>query len=175
MKSDIKDYSDINEIGSFNVLLRDDEIKNLSTLELLNLKNSVFNYLKCKKIKNRNHNFITVYTKISNEIISRNNDVSTTIDKKSIIFGTIKENKLNCDNIKTNIATNNLLGKKKFNFSNILNDVHFPSFLNDKIEFVKEPENNMNNLSSNDDKEISIRKMKIKTKKCLNGKLYRLY
>ena len=179
MKSEQKDNSMIKDFSSGNVILKDDEIKNCTTLELLNLKNSVFNYLKCRKIKNRNHNFITVYSKISNEINSRKDDVSTTFNHKTIIFETVtdtkpKENlRLKCNNIKeTNTATISLLGKKKFYFSKNLFDINFPSFLNDKIEVIKEEaHNDMCNSSSNDDKEISIKHMKIKSKKCLNGKL----
>ena len=107
-------FSSCNTIG-----FDSQELKEMYSEELLNLRVSVLNYLNCRRLKHRNSEFMNLFKRINHELKER----------KIII-------KIE-PNYRTNEAPKNpkFLGKK-LSFSNSLFEIDFPNFLNDK-EFVR--------------------------------------
>lgn len=168
--------------------MTDEEIKNLSLEELVSLKNSITNYLKCRKLKNRNNEFCGLFMKINNEINIRNSNVTTV--KKPIFETKIDKNpstaknqtqhcSLGLANTKSNesLTKKNIFLKRKFSFSQSLLDIVFPSFLNDnekqtgKTSPVKESTEEASQTSSDFLDEEKPVKKKIRNKKCIKGNI----
>lgn len=171
--------------------MTDEEIRNLPLDELISLKNSISNYLKCRKLKNRNNEFIGLYMKINKEINLRNNNgvnvkkqiFETKVDKSPLI----PKNHLSSSNVNTqglqatnndeNVSKKNNFLKRKFSFSQSLLDIVFPSFLNDMSKQVytntqtAEKAEEISPVSSECyDDEKPLKKINIKkTKKCIKG------
>ncbi len=77
---------DLDELAALNLEKGTDigfdkkEIKNTSTEDLLTLRKSIVIYLKSKKLKKRNGNFMNVYQRISNELRDRKFQTNTEDD-----------------------------------------------------------------------------------------------
>jgi len=96
------------------------ELREICDGELLNLRASVLEYLNCRKLKNRNSEFLNLYYRILKELKSRNIFIQMQLPPA------IMKAKEGQDSTK-------LLGKK-FKFSSSLYDIDFPNFLNDSPE-----------------------------------------
>ena len=185
----LKEESKVSEIKQpSGAGMPEEEIKNMQLEELVNLKNSISNYLKCRKLKNRNIEFLVLYTKINKEINTRNNSVGSV--KKQIFETKVERNltssknfsclssKLDSSSIvneEQNIKKPSTFLKRKFSFSESLLDLVFPSFLNDKsnqIPIEKQLEEN-SQVSSEyfEDEKPSKKSNGKKTKRCLKGSL----
>lgn len=169
--------------------MTDDEIKNLPFDELINLKNSITNYLKCRKLKNRNNEFLNLYMKINKEFIFRSNSTNTV---KKQIFETKVERSLcnsiiTCEGSTKTLTVNSLYTekkglkktsflKRKFSFSKCLLDLVFPSFLNDKSKLIqmenKQIDENSQVSSEYFEDDLSCKNSNVlKTKRCIKGSL----
>jgi len=169
--------------------MTDEEIKNLSLEELISLKNSITNYLKCRKLKNRNNEFCGLYMKINNEINLRNSNgitvkkqiFETKVDKSTLIQ---KNQAQQCSLGILNSKSNESLTKKtsflkrKFSFSESLLDIVFPSFLNDNVKQTgktTQPKENSEEASQTSseyhDEEKPVKKIN-RSKKCIKGKFH---
>ena len=176
--------------------MTDEEIKNLPLDELISLKSSISNYLKCRKLKNRNNEFITLYMRINNEISLRSAQgngtkkaiFETKVDKSPLLTKKqLSSGNLGASDLKTFAAEENnhkKIGflKRKFSFSQSLHDIVFPSFLNDvvnggkkKVEKITEKiaEEISQNGSEFFEEEKPAKKVNVnKTKKCIKGKIF---
>jgi hypothetical protein len=92
-----------------------DEIKNTTTEDLVNLKYSIAGYLKSKKLKKRNMKFMLVYQRITQELKRRNGEYVDLADS-------------------TTNSDNSRMLSRKVSRSIELTELEIPSFLNDKKE-----------------------------------------
>lgn len=116
-----------------------DEIKQNSTEDLLILRNSIYSYLKIKKLKKRNSKYMDVFIRINKELSFRkaqknkeNSEEESNRKKSSFSAQSLFEffeMQKNSEREKEN-----LLGYKKN--KEVIHKFDFPNFLNDK---VKEP------------------------------------
>lgn len=142
------------------IVFEDEEIKKSTLEELLFLKISVYNYLKCRKLKNRNLEFLNLYGKIEKEINQRSN-----LNEAKLI-----QTKPSCPKEKS------FLGRK-YSFSESLLDLKIPHFLNDKPQEVEKKESSESSVSENED-EVNLVKFKQrsmskkKSNKCMKGNFF---
>lgn len=99
-----------------------EELMEMCSEELLNLRVSVINYLNCRKLKHRNAEFMRLFHRINHELRER---------KITIASIKAKERKIGDGAAKSKIPA------RKFTFSDSLFDIDFPKFLSDK-EGMKE-------------------------------------
>ena len=173
-----------NKVSSIS--MKEGEIQSLPLEELMNLKISIANYLKCRKLKNRNNEFIGLYMKIIKEVNSRDNSSVGKVGLKKLIFETknekIQENKISASSVAVSTVGSEEKNekkindvqflKRKFSFSESLLDLVIPSFLNDKLKnCINEKKEIISQETSEFDEEKSVKvNKKIKTKKFLKGK-----
>ena len=103
-----------------NVGFEEEEIKNTTTEDLLNLKYSIAGYLKSKKLKKRNMKYMLVYQRITKELKLRNGEYPDLEDSTT----------------NTSSPEEKRMLTRKTSRSIELTELEIPSFLNDK----KEPE-----------------------------------
>lgn len=173
--------------------MSDEEIKSLPLEELVCLKSSITNYLKCRKLKNRNNEFLNLYMRINKEISSRG--AAGVIIKKQIFETKVDKSPLVAKKTQSssNITANNLLAednvskkngflKRKFSFSQSLHDIIFPSFLNDKSKLAALEQSSKEKVGKEKQEEASqptselfdeekpAKATTVKAKKCIKGK-----
>merc|ERR1711976_572817 len=114
-------------------------IKKTSTEDLLTLRKSIILYLKSKKLKKRNGNFMDVYQRISAELKERKSGV---VEDKTNLKGYTKvEIEMDDENLRDQLSisafnegsTQSFLRRKTSSI-----DIHIPSFLNDKKQKKEE-------------------------------------
>jgi hypothetical protein len=152
-----------------------EEIKNTLTEDLLTLRQSVFQYLRSKKLKKRNANFMNVFIRINVELKARNVIIpSKNADEKQAGFVKVEISPkrtmsasglpglLNY-NPEAAITTTETFLKRKLS-TNAAIEVEIPSFLNDKKQKIS------------NEVELKLKKKnegeKPVFKSCVNGKLY---
>jgi len=143
---------------------RQEEIDQTETEDLLTIRRAVYGYLKSKKLKKRNANFMEVFCRINREIKKRNNraglskvpkvgfrcdgDVFKLIKSQNSLKNELKdsEHSTDCTVSETNFTyTESVLNSPEENFltKKLFRELDIPDFFNDKISKVK----NMNELN----------------------------
>lgn len=111
------------------------EIKSTSSGDLVNLRNSIVGYLKSKKLKKRNANFMQVFSRINEELKKRKTIKETEGENDGTHSERVPKRMLSATGISTNSLDddNEFKGflKRKTSSTTVL-DINIPSFLNDK-------------------------------------------
>lgn len=135
------------------------EIKRTMTLELIDLRKSIYEYLNGKACKTRNIEFVHLIKRISQELDRRNMKVPVSVARAPIKSGPTNDlgnnmidslNIMLCQNISSEhsylLKKRNKGNYNKFCFDEVISSNHFslvsvaplsvPSFLNDKLEAI---------------------------------------